>query len=182
MKFYILLIMALFVFNGCLVTTRTIEQPRTDLEITGNQGCLSGKCKPTPRKKKLSDKRLISVLEIELGEHPKEGDEKKVSDASESKSLVLEEVSTLKVLDEETEEVEFDTSIIETDDFDSVSDYKEKQVEVTVYTVKKGDTLQKISQKFYGTTKRYLSIYQANTDSMKSKDSLRVGQKLKIPK
>ncbi|PIQ88790.1 MAG: hypothetical protein COV72_06520 [Candidatus Omnitrophica bacterium CG11_big_fil_rev_8_21_14_0_20_42_13] len=49
------------------------------------------------------------------------------------------------------------------------------------YTVEKNDTLQKISQKFYGTTKKWKKIYDANTDTLKSPDKVYPGQKLNIP-
>lgn len=49
------------------------------------------------------------------------------------------------------------------------------------YTVKNGDTLQKISQKFYGTTKNWRKIYLANKSKLKDPNSLKVGTKLSIP-
>ena len=49
------------------------------------------------------------------------------------------------------------------------------------YTVQKGDTLQKISKKYYGTTKKWYKIYRANYDVLKSPDTIRPGQRLTIP-
>ncbi|MCM8797444.1 MAG: LysM peptidoglycan-binding domain-containing protein [Candidatus Omnitrophica bacterium] len=49
------------------------------------------------------------------------------------------------------------------------------------YTVQKNDTLQKISKKYYGTTKKWHQIYEANKDILKTPDRLYVGQILKIP-
>jgi len=49
------------------------------------------------------------------------------------------------------------------------------------YVVKKGDTLQKISEKYYGTTKRWNKIYQANKKTIKDFDKLTEGTKLVIP-
>jgi len=49
------------------------------------------------------------------------------------------------------------------------------------YTVQSGDTLAKISIKFYGTSARYLDIYEANRDKLASPSSLEVGQELVIP-
>ncbi len=48
----------------------------------------------------------------------------------------------------------------------------------TTYTVQKGDTLQKISQKTYGTTKKWPQIMKANH---MASDKIRVGQKLVLP-
>ena len=49
------------------------------------------------------------------------------------------------------------------------------------YVVQKGDSLYAISRKFYGDSSHIDRIYQANLDVMRSKNSLRVGQTLKIP-
>jgi nucleoid-associated protein YgaU len=49
------------------------------------------------------------------------------------------------------------------------------------YVVQSGDTLSKISEKFYGTANRWNDIYEANRDTLSSARSLRVGQELLIP-
>ena len=51
------------------------------------------------------------------------------------------------------------------------------------YTVKKGDTLQEISQKMYGTTKKWRRIYEANRGTIKGgPEKIMPGMKLTIPK
>ena len=49
------------------------------------------------------------------------------------------------------------------------------------YIVQSGDTLSKISEKFYGTANRWNDIFQANRDTLSSARSLREGQELLIP-
>ena len=49
------------------------------------------------------------------------------------------------------------------------------------YTVKTGDTLSKISQQFYGDSKDYMRIFNANKDKLKDPDHVNAGQELKIP-
>lgn len=50
------------------------------------------------------------------------------------------------------------------------------------HVVAKGDTLQKISKKYYGTTKNWKKIYDANRKTLKGgPDDLAVGTKLIIP-
>ena len=49
------------------------------------------------------------------------------------------------------------------------------------YVVKKGDTLQKISEKFYGTTKKWQKICEANKKVLKDCNDLEPGTKLVIP-
>ena len=50
-----------------------------------------------------------------------------------------------------------------------------------IYEVKAGDTLSKISKKFFGTAIRWTDIFEANRDVLSNAGSLRVGQKLTIP-
>lgn len=50
------------------------------------------------------------------------------------------------------------------------------------YTVKYGDTLSGIAQRFLGSQSRYQEIYEANRDRMSSPDRLDVGKPLRIPK
>jgi LysM repeat protein len=52
---------------------------------------------------------------------------------------------------------------------------------VRLYTVQEGDTLSRISTKFYGTPARWQDIFNANRDIMASPHSLRLGQQIKIP-
>lgn len=49
------------------------------------------------------------------------------------------------------------------------------------YTVRSGDTLSKIAIKFYGSSRRYMEIYDANRDVMSSPTNVKVGQVLRIP-
>lgn len=50
-----------------------------------------------------------------------------------------------------------------------------------IYIVQPGDTLGRISQRFYGTTRRYMDIYNANRDTLSSPSRVEVGQELRIP-
>ena len=49
------------------------------------------------------------------------------------------------------------------------------------YTGAPGDNMRKISQKFYGDEMKWKKIWEANKDSIKNPDLIRVGQVLKIP-
>jgi nucleoid-associated protein YgaU len=49
------------------------------------------------------------------------------------------------------------------------------------YTVAAGDTLSKISQRFYGDAAKYMKIFDANRDSLSDPNLIKVGQVLKIP-
>jgi nucleoid-associated protein YgaU len=49
------------------------------------------------------------------------------------------------------------------------------------YTVKKGDTLSKISREFLGDANEYMRIFEANKDQLTDPDEIAPGQVLKIP-
>jgi nucleoid-associated protein YgaU len=50
-----------------------------------------------------------------------------------------------------------------------------------VYTVQSGDTLSKISQRYYGNSHDYMKIFNANKDKLDDPDKIQVGQELTIP-
>lgn len=51
----------------------------------------------------------------------------------------------------------------------------------TIYVVKKGDTLSKISLKFYGSSRKWQKIVDANKAVLGSNNTLKIGMKLTIP-
>ena len=50
-----------------------------------------------------------------------------------------------------------------------------------IYVVRKGDTLSKIAEEFYGDRMLYPKIFEANTDILKDPNKIKPGQKLRIP-
>ena len=55
------------------------------------------------------------------------------------------------------------------------------QQEVQTYIVQPGDSLSKISQKFYGAASHYMKIFEANRDKLSDPNKIQPGQKLTIP-
>jgi nucleoid-associated protein YgaU len=49
------------------------------------------------------------------------------------------------------------------------------------HEVQKGETLSKIAQKYYGDASLYPKIFEANRDTVKDPNMIRIGQKLRIP-
>lgn len=139
----------------------TKQEPRKDLEIEGNRGYLSGVAKEEPRENRLGDTRTISVVEIEFG--PREI----------KKEAVKKEATEGEVVEEEVKLLTTEVAMIAV-----VPDQKE---EAQYYVVQKNDTLQKISHKFYGTTRKWNFLYKANKDVLKSPDKLHPGVELLIP-
>ena len=58
----------------------------------------------------------------------------------------------------------------------------EIDLDYQTYTVQKGDSLSGISRKFYGSSKYYKRIFEANRNIIPSEKALRPGQVLKIPR
>jgi len=54
--------------------------------------------------------------------------------------------------------------------------------ETEFYTVKSGDSLWKIAQKFYGNGNKYQRIFEANKEVIKNPDLIYPGQTLRLPK
>ena len=53
--------------------------------------------------------------------------------------------------------------------------------EVRYHTVAEGDSLSRISMRYYGTPNRWQEIYNANRDVLQASSVLRVGMQLRIP-
>ncbi len=49
------------------------------------------------------------------------------------------------------------------------------------HEVKSGETLSKIAQHYYGDASLYPKIFEANRDTVKDPNMIRVGQRLRIP-
>ena len=173
------------VFSGCLARSYTVEKPRTDLEITGNQGYLEGKAQSSaPKKTNLRKTRTISVLEIEFGPKSKSGKEEITEENIQEQTI---EVTTPKKETEETASSQKETEEATVQEAEIVIQQPKKEeppkptVNYRYYIIQKNDTLQKISKKFYGTTKKWLLIYKNNKDIIKDYNKLYPGLKIKIP-
>ena len=166
----LLFLAGIVILSGCLtMRSYTKEEPRKDLEIEGNRGCLSGECKEEPKENRLGDTRTISVVEVEFG--PREIKEKTVEEEAAEEEAAGEEVQSKvplqKIAVVEAASEEEQTSL--------------QKIEAQYYVVQKNDTLQKISHKFYGTTRKWNFIYKANKDVLKSPDKVYPGAELLIP-
>ena len=49
------------------------------------------------------------------------------------------------------------------------------------HVVKKGDSLSRIAEQFYGDKMMYPKIFEANRDQLEDPDKIKPGQKLRIP-
>ncbi len=191
MKFVWFLTVSLFLTGCVAVRSYTIRTPRTDLDIQGNQGYLAGTPKGEPAKNRLGDTRQISVVEVEFIESKnkkKVAKKEKKTDAKAKEKFSSEE----EFIEWEEQEELMDEFVEDINVFDGEIDSEEANEEDPEegvlsgggekdYVVGKNDTLQKISDKFYGTTRKWKKIYDANSKIMKSPDKVYPGMKLKIP-
>ncbi len=161
-KIYLLLLGSIFVLSGCVARTYPLTRDRIDQELSdGNRGYLMGKHSGEEKTRK--ETREVRVFEIEIGSPYK----------AKNKGIVTSAPAA-----PESEQASFEPN----DAFMSPAQETEPASgNFRKYTVEKNDTLQKISQKFYGTTKRWNKIYEANRDTLKTPDRVYPGKVLNIP-
>ena len=161
-KIYLLLLGSIFVLSGCVARTYPLTRDRIDQELSdGNRGYLMGKHSGEEKARK--ETREVRVFEIEIGSPYKAKNKGIVTSAPaapESEQASFEPNNAFMSPAQETEPAS--------------GNFRK-------YTVEKNDTLQKISQKFYGTTKRWNKIYEANRDTLKTPDRVYPGKVLNIP-
>ncbi len=166
----LLLLIAALALSGCTVRTYKLTKDRIDQDLTtGNRGYLEGRAPAvdTSAKKTTRDTQVVEVefrplIKFEKG--PKVTSEAKAESAIEEQAPVSEEVMGNRGYVTQSESAEI-----------AEAPAMEK------YKVQKDDTLQKISNKFYGTTKKWNKIYDANKDSLKGPNKLYPGQVINIP-
>lgn len=159
-KFYLLGLSLVFVLSGCVVRSYPVTRERVDQDlITGNRGYLLGQA-PRQEAKERKTTRTTQVVEVEL-----------------HSPIKFERMPKAKVAKETEAKTIGGGSITEsTTPAPGVSLAKTEK-----YTVQKGDTLQKISQRFYGTTRKWNKIFQANQDRLRAPDKIYPGQVINVP-
>ena len=159
--------------TGCArMTTRIVEKPRVDQEIRGNRGYLTGSA-PAAGRRKTTRKMIQTDIELPTGEelNPWRKPQKPAQLAQAAPAPTPAPISQSWQEPEETNISPIQESI----------ERPAPEAPSATYTVQKGDTLEKISKRFYGSTKKWRRIYNANRGVLKSPDRIRPGQKLTIP-
>ncbi len=193
------IIICVFALNisGCVkrVSIKTIERERVDMDTTsGNRGYISGAKPPAEPTEKQPKTRKIYQVTFEV---PPYAEWKNFRyQRTEDKELWgnrgyvyggPQAVSPQKIEKEEPQ-----PTIILPDEVYEEADAilppepvepepVAEEVRFTTYKVKKGDTLQKISKKVYGTTKRWQEIFEFNKGTLKNPNKIYPGQKILIP-
>ncbi|OGX46148.1 MAG: hypothetical protein A3G38_02750 [Omnitrophica WOR_2 bacterium RIFCSPLOWO2_12_FULL_51_8] len=152
--------------SGCIVRTYPLTRDRIDQDLSsGNRGFLKGNAPgEEPQGRKAT--RTTQVVEIELRPPIKFeslGKPKAAANVAPASSEAAPVMEGNRGYLTQSESPEGAAPAFET------------------YTVRKNDTLQKISKKFYGTTKKWNQIYQTNMDVLKAANKVYPGQVLRIP-
>lgn len=167
-SFCLLGLSVVLLLSGCVVRIYPVTKDRVDQDLsTGNRGYLKGTA-PAVSEKPKSTSRTTQIVEIEL--YPPIKFEK----LPKPKETALRTQAV-------QEPFEGNRGYITRNIIPEVSEPAVSPASFEKYTVQKGDTLQKISKKFYGTTKRWMKIYDANKDVLKGPNKVYPGQVLNIP-
>ncbi len=162
--FYFFTLASILVLSGCVARTYPLTRDRVDQDLeTGNRGYLTGKA-PTDTVSDRKETRTVRVFEIELGRTYK------------SKKINIVDNTAVRDLSAGGA-----TGVNENIGDSSAAEVTLPDASAKQYIVGKNDTLQKISQKFYGTTKKWVKIYAANKDVLKGPNRVYPGQVLIIP-
>jgi len=191
------ILLGMFFMSGCVMRSYTTEMDRVDQEIYGNRGVIMGTPPAVEETTQVRKTRTIYNVEVEVPSAYKPQVEGKVK--TNDKELYGNRGYIQGSLTPEKEvymsggkEEKVPTTTRFSGSMNSVKMpeivYKEPSspsgntAQKEYYVVQKGDTLQKISQKVFGTTQKWASIYEANKHVLKSPDRIRPGQKLVMPK
>lgn len=165
-KYYVSLISCIFLLSGCVVRTYSVTKDRVDQDLAmGNRGYLKGQAPAETKERKAT--RTTQVVEVELYSPVKFEKMPKPQQAPAERAPL--------------EKTEDKTAWGNRGYITEGPAPSMPKINIEKYTVQKGDTLQKISKKFYGTPKRWNRIYEANKDNLRAPDKIYPGQVLDIP-
>jgi nucleoid-associated protein YgaU len=174
-------LIVIFLLSGCTVRHYVVTKDRVDQDLAkGNRGFIAGATPETLEAPSRVGTRDTYVTEIEL------------RDSAKKKTATITPSAAQSVTEPENsgQEIALEEKLPEQSEY---STEKTIQVSATVgaaaaqpqsfekYTVASGDTLEKISKKFYGTVKKWAAILKANKDTLKAPDKIYPGQILNIP-
>lgn len=178
------LLLTVFFVSGCVTRVIPRDVKRVDQDLKGNRGMIMGEAAALPERETKKTRKVYDI-EVELfspGERAivKEKEAPEPVDGNKGYLKKTKEViKPQEVAAPKVPKVIYKPRTEEKEDKTEAAGVREKAPKI--YIVEKGDTLQKISDKVYGTTRRWQEIYEANKDVLKSPDKIAPGQKLAIP-
>ncbi|VAX35189.1 hypothetical protein MNBD_UNCLBAC01-1995 [hydrothermal vent metagenome] len=186
---FIVLVFVMFIY-GCKtpdvhVRAYIEDRPRIDQEKYGNAGYLMGAPKEQAPGK---ETREVFVIEVIDKENIPTGLTK--AERAYQKNIPPEllkkrekSVKKVKVVSQEPDFQlpSFDDVVVEKRSKTKVQKKSFVATSFVEYTVEKGDTLQKISKKFYDSFSKWPRIYDANREKIDTPDSIKPGIVIKVP-
>lgn len=178
------IILGVIFIYGCTASKgvevrRYIEvKDRVDQNMdVGNAGYLSGTPKPEDRSN-IRKTRKIYVLEISAGDPVDETvDVEQVADSENIEYMTAPAVEVENLIEVSKDKV----FVFDVEEVDVVSQEQTLSSATVEYKVKKDDTLQKISKKFYDSFSKWPKIYDANRDVIDNPDRIKPGIIIQIP-
>ena len=162
-----------FLISGCTARAYKQVRGRVDQNMRGNAGYIQGAPPPEATDRSgIRKTRTTYVLEI-LTKDKKLDEALQEAPKTQKPALVPESKAMSQPIETKPPSLE----PVVPPSSSTVSE----SAAVVEYTVEKGDTLQKISKKFYDTYRRWNKIYEANKDKIKTPDHIKPGTVLKIP-
>ncbi len=168
-------VLVALLLSGCArINTRVVEKPRVDQEVAGNRGYLMGSG-PAPAQRRTTRQMIETNVELPTMEEMNPWRKPKAQEIPPTSAPAS------AVPSGPSEPVRWEPPIEQLPEEEFEPSAPAAVTGGTPYTVQKGDTLQKISQKFYGTTRKWNRIYEANRNVLRSPNRVYPGQKLVIP-
>jgi len=186
------ILLGMFFMSGCVIRSYTTEMDRVDQEISGNRGVIMGTPPAVSETEQVRKTRTIYNIEVELPSGYRTYQEAEDKELYGNRGYIKGSVSPEKEVyvtgsgEGQASSVRFGPGMGSSNMPQIV--YSEPSGDTGInpsaeyYVVQKGDTLQKISMKLFGTTQKWGKIYNANKYVLKTPDRIRPGQKLVIPK
>ncbi len=167
---------------GCArISTQVVDKPRVDQELQGNRGFLAGSA-PAGSAERSSTRQMIQTdIELPTSREMVPWKIHKGGKESAVQAPVARTETPSKWSEEEKAEAPSEPEEKELEHSAPVARHHDETVAVTVYTVRQGDTLEKIAQKVYGDGTQWRRIYKANKDKLKSPNRIYAGQRLVVP-
>jgi nucleoid-associated protein YgaU len=186
------ILLGMFFMSGCVIRTYTVEMDRVDQEISGNRGVIMGTPPAVSETDQVKKTRTIYNIEIELPSGYRTSQEIEDKELYGNRGYIHGRVAPEKEVyvtesgNEKVSDTRFSAGLgssrMPQVVYSEPSGDSGISASAEYYVVQKGDTLQKISEKIFGTTQKWKKIYEANKNILKSPDRIRAGQKLVIPK
>lgn len=163
----VMVVSSAMLLQGCVVRTYRLTRDRIDQDLNaGNRGFVQGQTTAADEQRPTT--RTTQMVEVELGAPIRFEKGKDISSSAPAAAPQQENWGNRGYITSNQTPESGAGQVVPVESMEQ-------------YTVQKNDTLQKISQKYYGTTKRWHKIFEANADVLKAPNKIYPGQVIKVP-